>query len=117
MDLPKHWDTESVTQALDALSDLVLWELTPQRWEQVAEVLHQIETALDTHDLDDLRDATSALELYGPYRKIPRIGSAGAAGIPPQVLERRNELVHRLTGDPKHGKPEEARDDDDQRAS
>ncbi|GAA4588571.1 hypothetical protein BJY16_008604 [Actinoplanes octamycinicus] len=115
MDLPKHWDAESVAEAVDLLSDLVLYTLVPERWERVSEVLRRVGTALDTGDLDELRDATADLEIYGPER-ILRIGSTDKVGIPPRVLERRNELVHRLTGEPtpasvSRTEPEVGRDD------
>ncbi|WIM94369.1 hypothetical protein ACTOB_006389 [Actinoplanes oblitus] len=111
MDLPEHWDAASVTAAVDALDDLVLLTTAPERWATVSRVLDRIEAALDAGDLVELEDATIGLEsLRESFRLIP-IGSAPAAGIPARVLERRNELVHRLTG-----KPLPKGEHDDQRA-
>jgi hypothetical protein len=96
MDRPEDWDTETADHALDLLQELVLWELAPQRWAQVGEILDRITTALAAHDADDLREAVADLELNGPIRAL-RIGSAGAGGIPEPVLDRRNTLVYSLS--------------------
>jgi CATRA-associated small protein len=96
MDRLDEWDAETVGDALDVLQDLVLWELAPQRWAQVEQILDRIAQALGARDAEDLRDAIADLELSGPVRVL-RIGSAGVGGIPEPVLDRRNSLVHALS--------------------
>jgi hypothetical protein len=98
MDRPEDWDAETVDDALDVLQDLVLWELAPQRWEQVGEILERITAALAARDADDLREAVADLELSGPVRAL-RIGSASTGGIPEPVFDRRNTLVHSLSNE------------------
>lgn len=96
MTSPEDWDAETVGDALDVLQDLVLWELGPERWQQVDAILGRITSALATRDIEDLRDAVADLELSGPVRAL-RIGSTSERGIPEPVLERRNTLVYALT--------------------
>ncbi len=93
---PEDWDAETVGDALDVLQEIVLWELLPERWEQVGRILDRITAALAANDVEDLRDAVADLELTGPVRAL-RIGGTGERGIPEPVLERRNTLVHALT--------------------
>jgi hypothetical protein len=95
MDGAEQWDDETVEDALDVLADVVLWELTPQRWERVAEILDGIGAAVAAGDADGLRSAVADLELGGPTRAF-RIGSTTVSGISPPILERRNTLVHIL---------------------
>jgi hypothetical protein len=92
------WDDEIIQDAVDVLQDLVLWEMSPRRWERVEEILRLIETALAARDTDALREAVSELEINGPPR-ILRIGSKEETKIPPPVFERRNTLVHTLTSE------------------
>ena len=92
---PGDWDDETLGDALDVLQDLVLWELVPQRWEQVEKILARIGTAMASHDVDDLRDAVADLELSGPVR-LSMIGTIPVRGIPEPVFDRRNTLVYEL---------------------
>lgn len=109
MDL--SWDDETVEDAVEVLEDLVLWELAPQRWAHVAEVLGWIDVAWAAGDGEGLRRAVAALIVSGPVRMM-RIGSKNATGIPQPVLDRRNKLVHSLTTS---RTPEPPEDDRDQR--
>lgn len=93
-----RWDDETVQDAIDVLQDLVLWELTAQRWEHAARILDRIAAALSARDVEELRDAVAELELSGPVR-LSRIGSALKTGIPQPVFDRRNTLVHALTAE------------------
>lgn len=88
-------DRETVDDALDVLQDIVLWELTGPRWQQVEQILERIGTALAVGDPAALRDAVADLELSGPTRTL-RIGGTGTRGIPEPVFDRRNTLVHSL---------------------
>ncbi|MEV7628708.1 CATRA system-associated protein [Actinoplanes sp. NPDC089786] len=98
MDNRAGLDRETVDDALDVLRDIVLWELTPQRWEQVTLILGRLADALAAGDPEELRDAVADLELSGPTRAL-RIGGTETGGIPEPVLERRNTLVHSLSRD------------------
>ncbi|MFF5295257.1 CATRA system-associated protein [Paractinoplanes globisporus] len=100
MEPSESWDAETVQDAVNALQDIVLWTLTPQRWEHVAALLERIDTAYATRDAGELRNAVAELELSGPVR-IMRIGSTTATGVPQPVLDRRNTLVHSLTSERK----------------
>ncbi|MGW4461827.1 CATRA system-associated protein [Micromonospora sp. NPDC004704] len=95
MDRFEPVDAETVEDALDVLRDLVLWELTPERWARLQEILERVDEALTAGDGDSLREAITDLELNGPERII-WVGSAAVTGIQPKTLERQNELVHRL---------------------
>ncbi|GIF23187.1 hypothetical protein BJ973_000457 [Actinoplanes tereljensis] len=96
MDLPGSWDYETVQDAVDVLQDLVLWEMSTQRWEHVAAILGRIDAALGARDADELRQAVAELEISGPVR-ILRIGGKTVTGVPQPVLDLRNTLVHKLT--------------------
>ncbi|MEV6373563.1 CATRA system-associated protein [Micromonospora musae] len=98
MERPESWDAETLGDALDLLQDMVLWELVPERWEHIGLLLSRLEVALATGEGDEARDVVVELELSGPVR-ANRIGSAERSGIPELVLERRNMLVHSLTGE------------------
>lgn len=106
------FDGETIEDALGMLQEIVLWELPPQRWEQVAQLLDRIAAAHAARDAEKLRAAVVELELYGPTR-IVRIGST-RSGIPEPVLDRQNTLVHALGQEqqptsPAGGKPEGGR--------
>lgn len=104
MDFRESWNDEAVQEAVVLLQDLVLWELSPQRWDNVERILSRIAQAMTDRDLRALHDATAELELSGPVRVL-RIGSKESTGIPPMILDRRNQLIHSLTEKP-------ARDDE-----
>jgi len=95
MNGPTGWDAETIDDALEKLQDLVLWQLAPQRWDQVDRILGRMAAAMAAGDEDEMREAVADLELSGPTR-ILRIGSASEDGIPEPVLERRNTLVYSL---------------------
>ncbi|MBB5829046.1 CATRA system-associated protein [Micromonospora carbonacea] len=99
MERSEGWDAETIGDALDLLQDMVLWELVPERWEHIEILLSRLEVALATGEADEVRDVVVELELSGPVR-AHRIGSAEKGGMPEPVLDRRNTLVHSLTGDP-----------------
>ncbi|MFY1659699.1 CATRA system-associated protein [Micromonospora sp. WMMD1274] len=107
MNLEDSWDDETAQDAVDVLQDLVLWEMTAQRWEHIAEILRRIERAWDTGEAIELRDAITDLEINGPVR-IMRIGSKTVTGIPKPVLDQRNTLVHKLTSETRNT-PEDER--------
>ncbi|GAA3191422.1 hypothetical protein GCM10010532_007480 [Dactylosporangium siamense] len=108
MDLVDGWDDETVQDAVDALQDMVLWEMSPQRWEHVNELMGLIDVAFRARDVGALRAAVLELEAGGVIR-LGRIGSKVETKIPPPVFERRNTLVHTLTSEHRDP-PEDGRD-------
>jgi hypothetical protein len=88
-------DLETIEDALDVLRDLVLWDMSPERWDHVAGILQRLTVALSRHDVDELRASVAELELSGPV-KASRIGSATTASAPEPVVERQVMLVHAL---------------------
>jgi hypothetical protein len=103
-------DHELSERAVTALRELVLFHLAPPRWEQVDGLLTRLDVAVTAHDEDALGGVVAELELTRNVR-ILRIGSEKVTPIPQRTLDRRNELVHRLTGEPT------PKDDRDQRQS
>jgi hypothetical protein len=95
-----EFDAEARADALDVLNDLLEWQLAPQRWERVEQIVDSIVEALAAGDVDALREATAELELAGPVR-ITRIGSTPLLPAPEQVRDRANHLVHSLGGAPR----------------
>jgi hypothetical protein len=79
-----------------ATLDAVLhWELTPDRWDLLAETIDAAAAAEAAGDLDALQQATLQLKLAGPVRHT-RIGSAPTVPPPPVVHERVTRLIHTL---------------------
>ncbi|WP_066366960.1 CATRA system-associated protein [Herbidospora mongoliensis] len=83
-------------QALAILRQIPDWELTPARWEIVAELLEVADVAVAAGDLDGLDATTVQLELVGPVR-MTRLGATPSEPPPPPVRDRLNILVHRLS--------------------
>lgn len=92
-----EFDPEAISDALDVLGDLFVWQLVPLRWQRVEQILDSLTEALATGDADTLRDATAELELAGPVRAT-RIGATPVVPAPESVRERVNHLVHSLGG-------------------
>ena len=82
-------------EAFDVLADVESWQLTPDRWEQVAGSLRRMARALAAGDSEALADALAEVQDTAGSR-IVRIGSRPPTGVPDQVLDLRNELVHSL---------------------
>lgn len=99
-DEPERWDPSEVTQvraeALDVLSDALLWQLAEPRWQAVEQILVALDAAVASGDIDALAAATADLELAGPLRIIP-IGPP-PAGPTPAARDLLNKLVHSLGG-------------------
>jgi hypothetical protein len=88
--------------AVNVLEDLLLWELSPARWEGVAGILDALAVEVADSDLSNLEEATIQLELAGPVR-ITRLGAAPTEPPPPRVRERINQLIYRLSGKDRNG--------------
>jgi CATRA-associated small protein len=88
-------ETEIISDARGVLSDMLEWELTPARWEQLSETIGIAVAAEQAHDLEALRRVTIELELAGPVR-ITRLGATPTVAAPPHVRERINLLIHEL---------------------
>lgn len=82
---------------MDVLEDLLLWELSPARWDGVAGMLDALAAEVADSDLSNLAAATRQLELAGPVR-ITRIGAVPTEPPPARVRERVNQLIHVLSG-------------------
>jgi hypothetical protein len=96
---PDELDDETSAEALDVLGDLLEWQLAPQRWERVEQIVVAMAEALAAGDADGLREATAELELAGPVR-VTRIGATPLVPAPERVRDRANHLVHSLGGTP-----------------
>jgi hypothetical protein len=88
--------------ALDVLRDAREWCLSPARWADIATILDGLAARMgggldltDPERLKALNDATIRLERAGPLR-IEAIDRA-AKSAPPDVLERLNILIHKLS--------------------
>ncbi|WFE54891.1 CATRA system-associated protein [Micromonospora sp. WMMD1155] len=90
-----RWDMETLEDALDVLSDLPQWRLPAPHWERIGPILDQMGQAFAAGDDEELRDATTQLELYGPVR-ANRIGTKDVDGPDPSVTERQNRLVDEI---------------------
>jgi hypothetical protein len=94
---------EQVLQdAVHVLEDLLVWELSPARWEGIAGILDALAAEVADSDLSNLAEATIQLELAGPVR-LTRIGATPTEPPPPRVRERINQLIHRLSGKDMNG--------------
>ncbi|TDO38025.1 CATRA system-associated protein [Paractinoplanes brasiliensis] len=93
---PPRWDA---TEALTVLTDMSTWTLPPDRWELVTEILDEFLEACHGQDTEACEAAVADLSPHGPVR-VTRIGAAPPTGIPQPVLDRRNVLVHALSGRP-----------------
>lgn len=90
------WDAVTVADALDALAKVPAWQLSSPRWDQVGVILDRMTAALAAGDAPAVRDAVIDLELSGPLRIEP-VGARPRTGMPDQVVERRDKLVHTLS--------------------
>jgi hypothetical protein len=98
MDRQHGWDDRLARDAMVVLGDLVLWEMAPPRWANVARILDRLDSALTAGDPVALREAVTDLEIAGPVR-LTLIGARPVTGVSQPILELRNTLVHRLTPD------------------
>jgi hypothetical protein len=57
-----------VAEALGILSDVCYWQLTPQRWDVVQQILDAITQAVGAGDTDSIWQAFAELELASPLR-------------------------------------------------
>jgi hypothetical protein len=89
-------DQETLQDALDVLGDLVDWQLAEEKWHRVEELVAAMAAALENGDMEQLRDATTDLEIFSPGR-ITRIGAAVKVLAPPPVRARADDLLHFLT--------------------
>jgi hypothetical protein len=106
-----RWDAESLEDALDVLGDLPRWELPEPRWELIGPILDRMEQAFAAGDDEDLRDATTQLELHGPVR-ANRIGTEDVTGPDPSITERQNRLVDEIGKAVPPRSPSRGKDDD-----
>lgn len=81
--------------AIGAVEDTLSLQLTPERWEQVAELIEAAAAATAAGDLRRLRQVTAELRMSGPYRVIKPDGSV-AVRADQKIFERANSLIHAL---------------------
>lgn len=86
-------------EALAALSDALVWNLSPSRWEQVRDAVGDLSAALSAGRLDALWQSTGRLELCGPLRVSTRLGDTPALPAPKPVREQITDLIDALTED------------------
>jgi hypothetical protein len=97
-----HWnsaDSGVRAEALDVISDALVWRLADARWSAIEETLAAMDAALAANDAKALAAATIDLELAGPVR-ITRIGAVPVVPPPPAIRDRLNRLVYSLGGTP-----------------
>lgn len=120
MDTPDRWRSQLAgpaedgepEEALEALGDVLMWQLAPARWETVRTAIEAVEVAHAAGDAAALRRATIELELLAPIR-ITRIGSEPTVAAPERIRERTNQLIHSLEA--ASSAPRTSRHDDVQR--
>lgn len=77
-------DEESVSDAVHALDDVPLWELTSSRWTAVADVLHSLGTAWRDGDTEAFRAATTGRAgPPGPHRSPASFACGSCAPAQP----------------------------------
>jgi hypothetical protein len=84
-------------EALAALSDALLWNLSASRWEQVQDAITDVTAALSAASLAALWESTGRLELCGPLRVSTRLGDMPVLPAPKAVREQITELIDALT--------------------
>lgn len=98
---PAGFDDETRADAVAVLTDILEWQLVPQRWERVEQIVDSLAEALAGGDVAAVREATAELELAGPVRAT-RIGATPLVPVPERVRDRTNHLVHSLGSTPQH---------------
>ncbi|OXM68660.1 CATRA system-associated protein [Amycolatopsis vastitatis] len=91
-------DPATTADALDVLSDVPLWTLTPSQWDTVTRDLGALAEAVQHKEAASARAVVDRLLLAEPSRVTP-IGAEPAVPAPPPVRERIALLVHTLLGD------------------
>jgi uncharacterized protein with NRDE domain len=92
-------DPATTAGALDVLSDVPLWTLTPSQWDMVTHDLGALAEALRHKEAASARAAVDRLlQLAEPSRATP-IGAEPTVPAPPPVRERIALLVHAVLGD------------------
>lgn len=86
-------------EALAALSDALMWNLSAPRWEQVQGAIADVAAALSAGSLAALWESTGRLELCGPLRVSTRLGDTPVLPAPKAVREQITELIDALTED------------------
>jgi len=97
---PAGFDDETRAHAVAVLTDVPEWQLVPQRWERVEQIVDVLGEALAGGDIAAVREATAELQLAGPVR-VTRIGVTPLVPVPERVRDRANHLVHSLGPTPR----------------
>src|SRR5688572_17312662 len=86
-------DEEKILRVLAEVAD---WRHDGARWALVDALLMNIDAALTAADRTAVRRLLRDLDLYGQTRAT-RIGTEPSQPPPPEILERMNHLVYRLS--------------------
>jgi hypothetical protein len=92
---PAELDDETRADAVAVLLDVLEWQLVPQRWKWVEQLVDSFADALAGGDVAAMREATAELELAGPVR-VTRIGATPLVAVPEPMRDRAEYLVHSL---------------------
>src|SRR5215471_17533378 len=87
--------------AIDALRDVLVWQLPPDDWTAVERVVESIGAAVAAADPDALAKAAADMDPVSPYRIISiglTPGEPAPVPAPEELRERANHLIHSLGG-------------------
>ncbi|GAA2304962.1 hypothetical protein GCM10009853_072520 [Glycomyces scopariae] len=81
---------------MDVLTEMPEWQLSPERWERVAEIIEALVETLT--DSDAFRANVVQLEIAGPVRTT-RLGANPAEPAPPHIRDSMSHLMGLLGHD------------------
>jgi hypothetical protein len=83
-------------EALELVSDVLLWKLQESRWEQVLAALAEVAEAVEAGSLDALWRRIADLELCSPLRVPTRLGDTPRLPAARPIRKRAAELTDKL---------------------
>jgi hypothetical protein len=83
-------------EALELLSDALLWKLQESRWQQVLAAIAEVAEAVEAGSLDALWRGIADLELCSPLRVSARLGDARRRAVTKPVRKHVAELTDKL---------------------
>jgi hypothetical protein len=94
---------EAAADALTTVRLIPRWKLTPPAWTAVADALNEMDAALASGEVRQVRRASETLDALGPVTRLSAIPRSARAGQPhepppPGVLELVNTLIHPTGG-------------------
>ena len=97
-----------IAEAVDVIEDVLEWELTEARWNEVSRITAVVRAAMEAADAQTFRAAVVDLELFGPHR-FTRLGMTPRVPAPAPLRDQLNELVHSLRADARKGADDDRR--------